>query len=536
MWRTYRAAGDSDSDTDSSEDYRPTSPSREVSFRRIDRPSASSTPARSLRRHGKVLWQLDNTGRMAHQGGQDPLGVGGVEDPDWDPYLGGGVPAGDGGDGQGAGIAGAGAGIAGAGAGIAGAGDGAGAAVPVDIQGLFQGITQMITTLNDQNQRVIAQVLGTQRHGRHTRNPDNPQVFQSYSDDLVKPKPFTGKDTEDVITFLKKVKWYSKEKAHRLGIDWKDHVMRYIRNYLEGEALSFYENSDVPFNTWTEVEDRFTKRYAGVTGKTFLEITTLKMERGESIDQYAAKFDRACNRLRMHGIARLHQFIANVLPEFRSSLVANPVATYEDALARCRTISDNTECIKADAQVLKALTERLEKIENKQQSDNKKDNKAKVNAMEQPTGGKQQLNKGQKHQNSGNKQFRQQDGNAFYQNRQDNSQTSVSQERQMGQNHLRRGRRQATRQDECYNCHKKGHFAHDCWSRPRGDTGSQPTQRWNNRGPPRTPHINHLQQQGYPQQPGYFQQQGYSQSSQANGLSEHQVGYLTKFLSSLQEN
>ena len=225
------------SDTDSSEDYRPTSLSREVSFWRIDRPSTSSTPARSLRRHGKVLWQLD-------QGGQDPLGVGGVEDPDWDPILGGGVPAGDGGDGQGAGIA-------GAGAGIAGAGDGAGAAVPVDIQGLFQGITRTITTINDQNQRMIGQVLDTQRHGRHTRNPDNPQVFQSYSDDMVKPKPFTGKDTENVITFLKKVKWYSKEKAQRLGINWKDHVMRYIRNYLEGEALSFYENSDVPFNTWT---------------------------------------------------------------------------------------------------------------------------------------------------------------------------------------------------------------------------------------------------------------------------------------------
>ena len=79
------------------------------------------------------------------------------------------------------------------------------------------------------------------------------------------------------------------------------------------------------------------------------------MERGESIDQYAAKFDRACNRLRMRGIARLHQFIANILPEFRSSLVANPVATYEDALARCRTISDNTECIKADDQVLRKL-------------------------------------------------------------------------------------------------------------------------------------------------------------------------------------
>ena len=284
--------------------------------------------------------------------------MGGVENPDWDPYLGGGVPTDDGGDGQGAGIT-------GAGAGIAGAGDGTGAAFPVDIQGLFQGITQMITTLNDKNQRVIAQVLGTKRHGRHTRNPDNPEVFQSYSDDLVKPKPFTGKDTEDVITFLIKVKWYSKEKAQRLGIYWKDHVMRYIWNYLEGEALSFYENSDVRFNTLTEVEDRFTKRYAGVTGETFLEITTLKMERGESIDQYAAKFDRACNRLRMHGIARLHQFIANVLPEFRSSLVANPVATYEDTLARCRTISDTTQCIKADAQVLKALNERLEKIGNK---------------------------------------------------------------------------------------------------------------------------------------------------------------------------
>ena len=59
---------------------------------------------------------------MAHQGEQDSLGVGGVEDPDWDPYLGGGVPAGDGGDGQGVGIAGAGAGIAGAEAGIACAG------------------------------------------------------------------------------------------------------------------------------------------------------------------------------------------------------------------------------------------------------------------------------------------------------------------------------------------------------------------------------------------------------------------------------
>ena len=525
MWRKYSATADSGSDTDSSADFHPT---------------VSANPARSLRRHKKALWQLDQRGRptpvtlglMA-----EPDGTPRVEDDDEVVFAGNPPVEDDGSDEQ----------------------DDpahAAASAPLDIQGLFQGLSQMLTVLNQQNQQNINRVLDAQDQrmeaqtraslrGQRSLNPENPQVFQSYNDDLVRPKPFSGKDSEDVITFLRKVQWYSQEKAERLGVDWKSHVMRYMRNYLEGDALSYFQNSDVPFKTWNDIEDRFIRRYAGVTGETFMEITTMKMERGESIDQYAARYDKACNRMRMQGEAKLHQFVANVFPEFRSSLVANPVATYEEALTRCRTISDNTDCVRADAKALKAITERLERMEMKQRAENKKGSDAKVNSVEQRSVAERKF--GHKPQSSAQDQYRASNYSPRYSlrfERQNNTQA-----RPTSQTSQRRSARQPTAQDVCFVCNRKGHFARDCWYKQQVGDNPQFPQRGNNRSPKNFTHVNYLQQPAPPQQlyPVYNQTSGSQvpgqrggpagspQTSSAGGLNEQQVGHLTQLLASLQQ-